>query len=134
MPTGGGLPGFATKDPLALCPCIREKFLRLFESGIDLVVIETARDEERQKHYINSGVSWTTNSKHMPQPPYGKSLAFDVCPKCIVCEKGWAPGHELWETLGLAGKVLGLEWGGDWRQKDRPHFQLGQCACPKRPA
>lgn len=29
-----------------------------------------------------------------------------------------------WDKLGELGKAVGLEWGGDWQFKDRPHFQL----------
>lgn len=29
-----------------------------------------------------------------------------------------------WEYLGATARVLGLEWGGDWRSPDRPHVQL----------
>lgn len=129
-----GIPGWATKDPLALCPCIREKFLSLFEqSSTDLVVIETGRDEERQHHYLRTGVSQTMYSKHLPQPPNGKSIAFDVCPKPYLKEKGWAPGGPLWTQVAEAGKGLGLSWGGDWPNfKDRPHFQLDECSCWKK--
>lgn len=34
----------------------------------------------------------------------------------------WDDKHP-WNTLGALGKGLGLEWGGDWEFKDRPHFQ-----------
>lgn len=35
----------------------------------------------------------------------------------------WDESHP-WEVLGTVGKVLGLEWGGDWTGLvDRPHFQ-----------
>jgi peptidoglycan L-alanyl-D-glutamate endopeptidase CwlK len=29
-----------------------------------------------------------------------------------------------YQTLGVLGKDLGLEWGGDWKKPDEPHFQL----------
>ncbi len=28
-----------------------------------------------------------------------------------------------WKKLGELGKAVGLEWGGEWRKPDRPHFQ-----------
>jgi len=31
----------------------------------------------------------------------------------------------LYDTVGVIGKNLGLEWGGDWTSIiDKPHFQL----------
>ena len=28
-----------------------------------------------------------------------------------------------WRLIGEIGKQCGLEWGGDWKRPDRPHFQ-----------
>ena len=33
---------------------------------------------------------------------------------------------ERWDAIGRIGKSFGLEWGGDWRRPDRPHFQLNR--------
>lgn len=127
------IPGTASRDPLRLCPCIRARFLDLAEqakaSGIALAVIETARDAERQAHYRRIGTSRTLKSLHLPQPPHGLSLAFDVAPKDYLRDKGWNPGGELWDRLGEIGRALGLEWGGDWDWQDCPHFQLKRCLC-----
>ena len=32
--------------------------------------------------------------------------------------------HPLYNELGTLGKSLGLEWGGDWKFVDEPHYQL----------
>ncbi len=29
-----------------------------------------------------------------------------------------------WEKIGQLGERLGFEWGGRWKFKDRPHFQM----------
>lgn len=134
MGAAGAVPGWATKDPLALCPCVRSRFLDLVERakavGIELVVIETARDLNRQRWYKAHGLSQTLNSYHLQQPPGGKSRAFDVCPRAYLRTKQWNPGGSMWERLGEIGRALGLEWGGDWDGwKDRPHFQLTACQC-----
>lgn len=34
----------------------------------------------------------------------------------------WSEEHD-WKKLGEIGKKCGLEWGGDWKRPDRPHFQ-----------
>lgn len=128
------IPGSASRDPLRLCPCIRAKYVDLVTeakaAGITLAVIETSRDAARQAHYRRIGVSRTLKSLHLPQPPHGLSLAFDVAPKDYLRLKGWFPGGPLWLSLGKLGCALGLEWGGNWSGwKDYPHFQLRQCGC-----
>ena len=99
------------------------------DEGLDLVLIETLRDEERQRHYIATNVSWTARSKHLPQPPNNLSLAFDACPREYLVEKDWAPGAPQWLIYGDIGMELGLEWGGLWRRRDYAHMQLDECAC-----
>ncbi len=34
----------------------------------------------------------------------------------------WESG--AYQTLGALGKDIGLEWGGDWKKPDEPHYQL----------
>ena len=125
------IPGWATRDPLKLCPCVRSRWLDFAERApAPLVLIETLRDLERQRYYYNSRVSRTLKSKHLPQPPNGLSLAFDTCPREYLRLKGWAPDGGLWYALGSVGLALGLHWGGSWtRFPDRPHFYLTSCAC-----
>ncbi len=119
------------RDPEGLCPCIRAKWETLRRGGQDLVLIETLRQADRQAHYIATGVSWTSKSKHLAQPPNGLSLAFDTCPRSYLAMKGWNPSGELWRCAGEAGEALGLTWGGRWKQRDLAHFQLEACLCPK---
>ena len=100
--------------------------------GVETVLIETLRDAARQSFYIASGVSWTMRSKHLPQPPNGLALAFDLCPRDYLAEKNWAPGGDEWFVLGDLAEEADLEWGGTWTsQKDYPHFQKGVCTCPR---
>jgi hypothetical protein len=96
---------------------------------VDLVLIETLRDELRQAHYIATNVSWTTRSKHLPQAPHGLALAFDCCPRDYLDEKDWAPGASQWLIYGDIGLSLGLQWGGLWRRRDYPHLMLDECLC-----
>ncbi len=94
-------------------------------AGIPLRVINTLRTQAEQDHNILIGVSWTTHSLHLPQPPDGKSLAIDVCPAALLHEKGWAPGAPEWQTIGVIGEALGLRWGGRWKkQLDLGHFEM----------
>lgn len=127
-------PGQSSRDPLKLCQCLRVLYLDLIEQAkaedISCVLIETLRDAERQQYYIDEGVSWTKRSKHLPQPPSGLSLAFDLAPKDYLKHKLWLPGGPLWLRLGEIGQDLGLRWGGAWRlTPDYAHFELRVCQC-----
>lgn len=54
------------------------------------------------------------------------SLAFDIVPQ-VKGQLVWGTSGvdgALWDYVGAIGKGVGLEWGGDWTFKDRPHFQL----------
>lgn len=133
------IPGTVSTDPMRLCACVRSRFMDVVEScfldGVKLVIIETARDAARQAYYVAEGVSKTLNSLHLPQPPFGLSLAVDAAPQSVLAMKYWAPWHADWKTYGAAAKAVGLEWGADWVSfKDYPHVQLRKCACVSPPA
>lgn len=54
--------------------------------------------------------------------PHVRGVAYD----CVPLVKGKAEWNNLhlWETVGEIGETLGLEWGGRWKMRDYPHFQL----------
>ncbi len=111
-------------------PLAQQLLDRLKEEGIDdIVVVYTSRTPEEQRDCIARGVSWTNNSKHLPQPPEGKSEAIDLCPKRLMVEKFWAPHDPLWDKMGRIGKSLGLKWGGEWKKQDKPHFEYKEPKC-----
>src|SRR6266436_9842103 len=96
--------------------------------GEPLEVIDTDRTPSEQQAKLAQGVSWTHNSKHLPQPPEGKSEAIDVCPRSYMAMKGWNPSGEKWAILGELGEKLGMFWGGRWNHinngnGDPGHFQ-----------
>lgn len=51
-------------------------------------------------------------------------LAGDIVPKNEVGQWTWNWSDENWEQLGSFGEKLGLVWGGRWKFKDLPHFQI----------
>ena len=56
-------------------------------------------------------------------------LAFDVAlivEKKVIWNKNDNNHNKIddWEEIGKLGEQLGLEWGGRWKFKDIPHFQL----------
>lgn len=84
------------------------------EQFISVFTVDTGRSLNEQAQKLKDGVSWTPNSKHLPQPPEGKAEAFDVCPVDYLHIKGWNPSGPLWAKIGEIGEALGLEWGGRW--------------------
>lgn len=112
-----------------------EKFLAEAEArGIECLLVDTGRSHAEQQQKLSQGVSWTQNSRHLPQPPEMKSEAFDVVPKAYLAYKNWNPYGVYWEQLGEIGKALGLKWGGDWiTHRDPGHFQWNGAPPPDLP-
>ena len=91
------------------------------EAGLDIFITETYRPQSRQNELWEQGrtkpgkiVTWTMHSRHTSR------RAWD-----IACN-----GHLLYDidTLNKAGaiaKSLGITWGGDWKDPDKPHFEIG---------
>lgn len=52
------------------------------------------------------------------------ALAYDCCPLDDAGHPDWSGGGPRWKLVADVGKRLGLVWGGDWPQRDRPHFEL----------
>jgi hypothetical protein len=87
-------------------------------------VICTLRTPAAQADALARGTSTTMRSKHLAQPPEGKSHAIDLCPVRLLTERNWAPLDPVWAQMGAIGVELGLTWGGNWQVfVDRPHFQ-----------
>lgn len=98
------------------------------DAGVPLTVITTLRSQEEQELAVKRGYSWTLNSKHLPQPPSGKSLAIDVCPTELLSVKNWGPDSPLWWKVAELGVALGLRSGMDWQGIGLP--PVGHCrAC-----
>lgn len=107
--------------------------------GIPCLLVDTGRTKVEQVQKLKDGVSWTQNSKHLPQKPEGKSEAFDVCPKEYLTMKGWNPSGPLWPRLGKIGERMGLHWGGRWpynpphSKPDPGHFQYEPASATASP-
>lgn len=118
----------------------------LKDAGIAVLVVETRRSFAVQKAYFAQGrktltevntlrraaglgllsegenrrrITWTIDSKHL------QGLALDVVP-LKDGKAWWSAPVTLWERIGRIGESCGLEWGGRWKNVDRPHFQLPQ--------
>lgn len=63
-------------------------------------------------------ITWTLYSKHMT----GK--AFDAVPLNKDGVVWWNAPQEVWDKMGNIGEGVGLMWGGRWKNKDSPHFEI----------
>lgn len=119
-------------------PIARDLVRKSFEAGVPVLVTEGHRSQERQEQLYAQGrtapgnvVTWTRNSRHT------KGTAIDLVP---LNEKGQPDYNNsaAYKTLGELGQTLGLEWGGNWKNKDMPHFQyngsVSQGGLPPIPA
>lgn len=88
-------------------------------AGLDAFLTETYRSQERQNELYAQGrtkpgkvVTWTTRSKHTER------CAWDISFKST----GYNDLGKFYDAGRIADR-LGIEWGGNWKKPDRPHFQ-----------
>jgi peptidoglycan LD-endopeptidase CwlK len=107
-----------------------EHFARCLEYKVPILIVDTLRTKAEQEIAVNSGVSWTYNSLHLPDKN-GKARAYDICPYLVYQSDGpdklnWDEKHPHWQIIGKIGEGLGLKWGVIKRGKriDLGHFEL----------
>lgn len=76
--------------------------------GLNPVIEDTGRDEIEQVVKLAQGVSWTSKSKHLPQPPEGKSEAIDIVPKACIGLKYWGWNGEVENSHPHWGKLIAI--------------------------
>lgn len=92
------------------------------------VVFEGIRTIERQRQYVERGVSKTLNSRHLTGHAVDLVPLIDDKPQWV-----WPECHQIAAAMKQAAADLGIpiEWGGDWRKfPDGPHFQLPRSSYP----
>ena len=70
-------------------------------------------DEEAEK-----SITWTLESKHL------QGRALDLIP-LRHGSTWWMAPNPVWTRMGEIGEAHGLSWGGRWKHKDSPHFEMG---------
>lgn len=96
-------------------------------SEIDFAVLEGMRTPERQKTLVESGASWTMNSRHIT----GHAVDLGAWVDDRV-DWSWPLYAKIAAAMKNAAKDLDIPivWGGDWKQKDGPHFELDRKVYP----
>lgn len=108
----------ARKLPFAVYHMVRTHAhqQRIYMKGRE-IVNPTGKSAEKPMGLIvsNAPAFWSDHE-------YG--FACDWVGKDVNGRWTWEMPDEQWEELGVLGKALGLKWGGDWRNRDCPHFYL----------
>lgn len=61
--------------------------------------------------------TWTLESKHLT------GNAIDLVPEKNG-KPWWNAPESVWERMGEIGEQCGMSWGGRWKTKDCPHFEV----------
>lgn len=99
----------------------------LQDSPLDFIVIEGLRTEDRQRELVDSGASWTMDSRHLT------GHAVDLLP---IGSNGAEFAWPLYDKLGPAveaaaeAEEVPITWGGRWKKRDGPHFELKRDVYP----
>ena len=93
--------------------------------GVRLRFTHTYRSLEEQNKLYNQKPKVTNAIGGQSIHNYG--LAFDICILKEVQDGVWKVSWEIdkyWLQVAEYFKSKGFEWGGDWRFKDYPHFEV----------
>jgi peptidoglycan L-alanyl-D-glutamate endopeptidase CwlK len=94
-------------------------------AGIEIKVISGFRSYQEQDELFAQGR--TKPGKRVTNCKGGESnhnfgVAFDIG---VFDGKHYLPESPSYDAVGVLGKELGLDWGGDWASLvDKPHFEL----------
>lgn len=92
---------------------------------VKFVVTEGLRNLERQKQLKAAGKSWTLNSRHLTGHAVdvvdADDFKYDIPDMTSIASAMKESAAEL---------KVPIVWGGDWKTKDTPHFELDRKAYP----
>lgn len=98
-----------------------------YSAGLDPRIQETFRSRDRQDKLYAQGRTAPgaiVTKARGGQSNHNYGVAFDVVPGALLSQKNWAPEDARWQQLGAIAAKHGLEWGGNWKFVDKPHFQM----------
>jgi len=94
-------------------------------SPVPFVVTEGLRNLERQKALKAAGKSWTLDSRHLTGHAVdvvdADDFKYDIPDMDSIADAMKRAAAEL---------KTPIVWGGDWKQRDTPHFELDRKAYP----
>lgn len=94
-------------------------------SPVPFVVTEGLRNLDRQKELKAAGKSWTLNSRHLTGHAVdvvdADNFGYDIPDMDNIAKAFKAAAAEL---------KIPIVWGGDWKQRDTPHFELDKAVYP----
>ena len=105
------------------------------QNGIEIGISECLRTVAEQDALYAQGrttsgriVTNCKGSSYSSMHQWGVAFDFylkmDVDGDGVISDDAFNNSTGLFEKVGALGKKIGLEWGGDWTIKDRPHLQL----------
>ena len=101
--------------------------LAIRRTTVDFIVVEGVRTQAQQREYVTKGASQTMNSYHLPQAD-GLGHAVDLAPlvRGVIPWNDWQAFADLAAVVKECAAELGVpvEWGGSWKMRDGPHFQI----------
>lgn len=97
--------------------------LAIQKTTVDFCVIEGIRSSERQAKLVKAGASKTLKSRHLTGHAIDLAAIIDG-----DIRWDWPLYHKIAEAMKAAAKEEGvlIVWGGDWKMKDGPHFELSR--------
>lgn len=92
---------------------------------VPIVVTEGLRTSERQAMLVSAGKSWTLNSRHLTGHAVdlvdADNFGYEAPDLALIASAMKSAATELGTPI---------VWGGDWKSKDTPHFELDRNAYP----
>lgn len=94
---------------------------------VDFTVLEGLRSTERQRTLVDAGASWTLNSRHIT----GHAVDLGAWVDDQV-DWSWPLYDKIAKAMKTAADELKIKivWGGSWKVKDGPHFELDRKVYP----